>query len=114
MLFFLLAEDALCTVGRFLGIGTGICLVTFVLVTISMSVCLNVIYSHLVIAVCVRACVRACVCVCVCVCACVRACVRACVCVYVCVRGRVVTHSCMLACSVLGDFNGMLYGKVSI
>ena len=49
---------------------------------------------------------------CVCVCACVRACLRPCV--RVCVRGRVVTHSCMLACSVLGDFTGMLYGKVSI
>ena len=65
MSFFLLAEDALWTPGRFLGIGTGICLVTFVLVTIPLSVCLNVIYSRLVIAVCVR--------VCVCVCVCVRA-----------------------------------------
>ena len=53
MIFFLLAEDAVWTPGRFLGIGTGICLVTFVLVTISLSVCLNIICNHLVIAACV-------------------------------------------------------------
>ena len=44
MIFFLLAEEALWATGRFRGIGTGICSVNYVLVTISLSVCLNVIY----------------------------------------------------------------------